>query len=50
MTRTDKCTSKIRCEVETKATAELNTEIQAELDTPDKSISDLLEENEETDV
>ncbi len=50
MTKTNKHTSKIRCEVETKATAELNTEIQAELQVPDKSISELIEEVEETDV
>jgi len=50
MTKTNKHTSKIRCEVATKATAELNTEIQAELQVPDKSISELIEEDEETDV
>jgi hypothetical protein len=47
MTKKHKCCGKVRCEVETKATASLNEQVEKELNVPDKSIAELLENQED---
>tara|TARA_B100000287_G_scaffold280284_1_gene264161 strand:+ start:423 stop:581 length:159 start_codon:yes stop_codon:yes gene_type:complete len=47
MTKKHKCCGRVRCEVETKATAGLNEQVEQELNVPDKSIAELLENQED---
>jgi|TARA_B100000519_G_C14202580_1_gene418642 hypothetical protein len=51
MTKKHKCCGRVRCELESKATAELQEEVREELNVPDKSIAELLnsEDNTEND-
>ena len=51
MSKEQKCCSKVHCELESKATAELQEEVREELNVPDKSIAELLnsEDNTEND-
>ena len=47
MTKKHKTRGRVRCTVEAKATASLQAEVEQELDTPDKSIAELLDKQED---